>query len=338
MEVLRELYPTHWFAAHLHCKFAAVVPNEDCSKTTKFLALDKCLPRRKFLQIIDIDHDQSLPIKLSYDLEWLTILFLTNHLLSVKNSLSYMPGPHHQVRWKFVPSEEEKERIHHKLNYDLAVPLNFKETVERYDPENPCLRVDQPNLSVNHQTTEFCNKLGIDDPFALIKMTTKIPEDNEELDNSFTSSTPVKHPQSADLSLSAEEDEKSIEGSDDEPQFVIDTVPTYNSRTVMSPLKMPTAKNESTIFLDDESESRVQNQTDSPKSTSLVETVPKLVPRAVMSSLKLPPAKNASTSTDETENEAQSLSNSSKSPRRLEDVEGRGSSNGKIKIFSTFIH
>ncbi|XP_008211009.1 lariat debranching enzyme [Nasonia vitripennis] len=320
MEVLKQHYPTHWFAAHLHCKFAAVVSNEDCSKTTKFLALDKCLPRRKFIQVIDIDHDQSLPIKLSYDLEWLTILYLTNHLLSVKNTLSYMPGPHHQVRWKFVPLEEEKERIHHKLNYDLTVPLNFKETVERYDPENPYMRVDQPNLSVNHQTTEFCDKLGIDDPFALIKMTANIPEDNEKIDNSFASSTPVQHPHSADHSLSTEEDEQSMEGSDEEPQFVIDTVPTYNSRTVMSPLKMPAAKNEGTICIDDDTESKVEDQTNSPKNTNLIDAVPNLVPRAVMSSLKLPPVKNGSKSTDETESEAQAHLNSSKSPRRLEDA------------------
>jgi len=45
------------------------------------------------LQIVDIPHDISKSVELEYDLEWLTILHLTNHLLSIKNTNQYMPGP-----------------------------------------------------------------------------------------------------------------------------------------------------------------------------------------------------------------------------------------------------
>ena len=48
MEILETLLPTYWFAGHLHCKFAAIYKEK-----TKFLALDKCLPNRRFLQIIN---------------------------------------------------------------------------------------------------------------------------------------------------------------------------------------------------------------------------------------------------------------------------------------------
>lgn len=90
-QLLKHLKPSYWFAAHLHCKFAAVVPHE--GKVTKFLALDKCLPQKRFLQVLDIPHDSEKPIELHYDLEWLSILHHTNHLLSISSTYTYMPGP-----------------------------------------------------------------------------------------------------------------------------------------------------------------------------------------------------------------------------------------------------
>lgn len=49
--LLRSMRPKYWFAAHLHCFFPAIVHHEENDSNTKFLALDKCLPRRKFLQV-----------------------------------------------------------------------------------------------------------------------------------------------------------------------------------------------------------------------------------------------------------------------------------------------
>ena len=48
-QLLHALRPGHWFSAHLHTKFAALVPHGG-GGATRFLALDKCLPGRNFLQ------------------------------------------------------------------------------------------------------------------------------------------------------------------------------------------------------------------------------------------------------------------------------------------------
>ena len=49
MDLLDKLKPSYWFSAHLHVKFSALCPHD--KGYTKFLALDKCLPKRRFLQV-----------------------------------------------------------------------------------------------------------------------------------------------------------------------------------------------------------------------------------------------------------------------------------------------
>ncbi|XP_043476735.1 lariat debranching enzyme [Leptopilina heterotoma] len=201
-ELLKKHYPTFWFAAHLHCKFAALVKEEEGPRCTKFLALDKCLPRRKFLQIIDIEHDENIPLTLTYDLEWLTILFLTNHLLSVKNVMNIMPGHEDSVRWIYTPTDEERDIILGKMNSDLKVPLNFVKTEEPYNPQTSPIHSEKPRFQTNPQTTEFCNKLGIDDPLGLLQLLLGIKEDKR--DSSF-SNTDLDSSYAVELDTSASE-------------------------------------------------------------------------------------------------------------------------------------
>nr|CAD1832843.1 unnamed protein product [Ananas comosus var. bracteatus] len=79
-ELLNKLRPPFWFSAHLHCKFPAVIQHGKDGPITKFLALDKCLHGRRFLQIIDIESDPG-PYEIQYDEEWLAITKKFNNIL-----------------------------------------------------------------------------------------------------------------------------------------------------------------------------------------------------------------------------------------------------------------
>ncbi|XP_029675443.1 lariat debranching enzyme-like isoform X2 [Formica exsecta] len=156
MELLERLYPSYWFSAHLHCKFAALIPEKGGARVTKFLALDKCLPKRKFLQVLEVRSQEDGLIQLDYDLEWLTILYLTNHLLSVKSNIHYMPGQYGVGRWTYTPTTKEKQTVYKKFNSNLQIPHNFTQTVKPYDPHDTYMRIEQPRLLINDQTTQFC--------------------------------------------------------------------------------------------------------------------------------------------------------------------------------------
>ncbi|XP_006816795.1 lariat debranching enzyme B-like [Saccoglossus kowalevskii] len=159
------------FSGEIETKRLGELSSEDDNitgpKVTRFLALDKCLPHRDFLQVVDIDNCE--PLELSYDAEWLAILKSTNHLLSTTEHASNMPFPGLPARWDFTVTEEELSTVRELFNEDLKIPLNFTKTVPVYDPSlTPNFRNSrQPPACVNHQTTEFCQKLGIADPNAL---------------------------------------------------------------------------------------------------------------------------------------------------------------------------
>ncbi|XP_047041073.1 lariat debranching enzyme-like [Helicoverpa zea] len=166
MQVLRTLKPDYWFAAHLHCQYAALVKHEDTNTETKFLALDKCLPRRKHLQIVDIPSEYDGELCLRHDVEWLAILKNTNHLLTVKNMNCYMPGPGGHGRFDFSPTDEEKENVVRLLGSLVIKEESFVRTAPIHDPNARKVVPTVPIL--NPQTVALCEKLGIDDPVQVV--------------------------------------------------------------------------------------------------------------------------------------------------------------------------
>ncbi|TRY68852.1 hypothetical protein TCAL_03215 [Tigriopus californicus] len=173
-EILDIVQPEYWFSGHLHCKYAAVIEH-DGGQSTKFLALDKCLPRRRFLQILsvgsDIEHEE---VPLEYDPAWLAILKSTNHLLSVTNRTQHMPGPGYNDRYDFQPTAEEIQAVERLFEGDFRVPKNFQKSAPAFDPEHESLRdlrhTGQSEFELNPQTVAFTEKLQIANPVAMLMM------------------------------------------------------------------------------------------------------------------------------------------------------------------------
>lgn len=68
-QLLDVLQPHIWLSAHLHVFYEAAYPRDN--PVTAFVALDKALPRRKFLKVIDIPGEMG---KLKVNEHWSTIL------------------------------------------------------------------------------------------------------------------------------------------------------------------------------------------------------------------------------------------------------------------------
>ncbi len=150
-------------------------PEAIANKTTLFLALDKCLPNRKFLQILDIEPISQPPpndvtpystLPISYDKEWLAItrVFAPELILGPSSSVTRNKGEAHYA--PLIAAEEQWVEANIVKKGLLAIPENFDITAPVYDPNIDNIEVrEQPREYTNPQTVTFCNLVGIPNPF-----------------------------------------------------------------------------------------------------------------------------------------------------------------------------
>jgi len=122
--LLNILKPKWWLSAHLHVQYEAKYIHGN-NQVTKFRALDKVLPKRKFLRILTLPTSDTTHKALEYDFEWLAIIRKTHHLLS---SASFK-----NILKPFQVSNDEIGEIKTRFQNKSEIPKLFTKTAPPYD-------------------------------------------------------------------------------------------------------------------------------------------------------------------------------------------------------------
>jgi lariat debranching enzyme len=132
------------------------------NQTTQFLALDKCLPRRHFMEIVEIpltdpDTNTDQKLQLEYNLEWLAIVKAFNELTPTRPTQS-------KLRFK---EKEVKEQIERNLialeqatklgSFDKTVPQNFSQIAPTQANHSSVVNNGPGNLNFNQFSIALIN-------------------------------------------------------------------------------------------------------------------------------------------------------------------------------------
>lgn len=182
--VLPTIEPRYWFSLHMHVRFSASVPHQEAvngeeielsmdskeslprlpPRTTEFLALDKCLPKRQYLEIKLIKPETVHPSldldSLFYDARAVALHKVIDKF--AKNSKKWsLLTPHKLLTLDIDLTLFELDKavsleVENLQDLDFEIPRNFAQVAPTSDDENVPLC-----YWPNNQTNEFCDKFGL---------------------------------------------------------------------------------------------------------------------------------------------------------------------------------
>ena len=140
------------------------------NRTTRFLALDKCLPKRDFLQLLGIaslsGEEAKRPLSLEYDKEWLAIVRVFADDLVLGNPSAFVEPDKGEAFYRPLIIKEEAWVEENLVQTGrMGIPDNFERTAPQFDPIQGTKVKGQPREYSNPQTTAFCDLLQIPNPF-----------------------------------------------------------------------------------------------------------------------------------------------------------------------------
>ncbi|KAH3918176.1 hypothetical protein HBH56_032800 [Parastagonospora nodorum] len=167
---LRDLLP----ASFARPKFEPIptlpFPSGITNKTTRFLALDKCLPKRSFLQLLEVaPHSPAQlqrPLQLEYDHEWLAITRVFATDLQVGDPHARVPADKGDVHYRPLIEEEMKWVEENVVKAGkMTIPEDFAQTAEVFEPALGIHVQEDPQEYSNPHTQAFCELLQIPNAF-----------------------------------------------------------------------------------------------------------------------------------------------------------------------------
>ena len=167
---LRDLLPASFAPRKIEPIAKLPFPVEITNKTTRFLALDKCLPKRSFLQLVEITPhsptDLQRPLQLEYDQEWLAITRVFASDLQVGDADAQVPADKGDVFYRPL-IEKEMEWVEENLikSGKMTIPEDFAQTAPVYEPALGIHVQESPQEYSNPHTQTFCDLLQIPNAF-----------------------------------------------------------------------------------------------------------------------------------------------------------------------------
>ncbi|KAB8293809.1 hypothetical protein EYC80_009291 [Monilinia laxa] len=151
-------------------------PPEITNKAVRFLALDKCLPSRKYLQLLEIQPykstEETMPAtpraipRFEYDPEWLAITRVFNPELVLGDKTSRFSEDLGEAHYKALIEKEQAWVDEHIVQQNkLEIPGNFVITAPPFAEGMPEIVNEGPVEYNNPQMQQFCDLLGMENKF-----------------------------------------------------------------------------------------------------------------------------------------------------------------------------
>lgn len=144
---------------------------------TRFLSLDKCLPKRHHIQVIHVEPSESRSFEggeiaaedagkpwLEYDLPWLSILGQTHEWTQRTRKPVNLINENVTITKEQLQRLEISLKVKNKGGFEscpLAIPLNFSVTVRPFDPSARNQSYNAPSQLGNPQTDEFLSMMDL---------------------------------------------------------------------------------------------------------------------------------------------------------------------------------
>lgn len=167
---LRDLLPESFARPVFEATPALPFPADITNTKTRFLALDKCLPKRDFLQLVEISPhspaELQRPLQLEYDREWLAITRVFAKDLQLGDPDAQVPADKGDAFYRPLIEEEMNWVDSHVVSAGkMMIPEDFQRTAPVFEPALGIHVQDAPQEYSNPHTQAFCDMLQIPNAF-----------------------------------------------------------------------------------------------------------------------------------------------------------------------------